>query len=199
MSITNLIPNPFLKSIILTMSLEKDSSSYIISHTILSYDSRKSNGGLPKIKIGKKCSIAANCTFVLSNHLIDTFSTCPSKHSLFSHKVGNPSSYSKGDIIIKNDVWIGANCTILDGITIGNGAVIAAGSIVTKDVPPYAIVGGNPAKIIKYRFSKELIDEIEETHFWDMDINDINKFDIHTKNIKELLNQIKEYLTSATH
>lgn len=134
-----------------------------------------------------------NCTFTLSNHLIDTFSTHPSETHLFSHKQGNPSSYSKGDIIIKNDVWIGTNCTFLDGITIGNGAVIAAGSVVTKDVPAYAIVGGNPAKIIKYRFSGEIIDEIEKSLFWEMDISDINKFNIHTKNIEEIVQQIKEY------
>ena len=134
-----------------------------------------------------------NCTFTLANHLLDTFSTSPCSISIFSHEKGNLSGYSKGDIIIKNDVWIGVNCTILDGITIGNGAVVAAGSIVTKDVPPYAIVGGNPAKIIKYRFSKEIIDEIEQTQFWDMDINEINTFNIHTKDITELLNRIKEY------
>jgi virginiamycin A acetyltransferase len=164
---------------------------------ILSYESRKSNGDLPKVKIGKKCSIATNCTFSLSNHLVDTFTTSPlTTRSLFSHGKGNTSSYSKGDIIIKNDVWIGANCTIIDGITIGNGAVIAAGSVVTKDVPAYAIVGGNPAKVIRYRFSRELIDEIEKVGFWEMDIAEINKFDIHTRNIDELLRQVKEYKSS---
>ena len=179
------------------MSLVKHETSYIIEpHHILSYDSRKADGNLPVIKIGKKCSIATNCTFTLSNHMLDTFSTCPPYTHLFSHKQGNPGSYSKGDIIIKNDVWIGANCTILDGITIGNGAVIAAGSVVTKDVPAYAIVGGNPAKLIKYRFSREIIEEIEQTMFWEMDMYEINKFDIHTKNIEELLRQIKEYKLS---
>jgi len=130
---------------------------------------------------------------MLAHHLIDRFSTYPSGSSLFSHQQGNLSSYSKGDIIIKNDVWICINCTIFDGITIGNGAVIAAGSVVTNDVPPYAIVGGVPAKIIKYRFSKEIIDEIERLGFWDMDINEINKFNIHTDNIEDLLRQIREY------
>ena len=176
------------------MSLEIHDSSYIMNpYNILSYDSRKSDGDLPKITIGKKCSIAMNCVFTLSNHLLDTFSTSPSGTSLFSHKQGSLSSYSKGDIIIKNDVWIGVNCIILDGITIGNGSVIAAGSTVTKDVPSYAIVGGNPAKIIKYRFSREIIDEIEKTQFWDIDITEINKFNIHTKNIYDLLDHIKEH------
>jgi acetyltransferase-like isoleucine patch superfamily enzyme len=177
------------------MALEKHHSSYIMEPCyVICYDSRKADGNLPTVKIGKKCSIAMNCTFTLSNHLLDTFSTHPSDRHLFPHKKGNTSSYSKGDIIIKNDVWIGVNSTILDGITIGNGAVIAAGAVVTKDVPPYAIVGGNPAKIIKYRFSKEIIDEIENSKFWDMDINTINKFDIHTKDIRSLLDKVKEYM-----
>jgi acetyltransferase-like isoleucine patch superfamily enzyme len=176
------------------MSLEKHESSYVIEpYNIVSYDCRKENGELPKVIIGKKCSIAMNCTFTLANHVVDKFSTSNSEISIFSHKNGNLSGYSKGDIVIKNDVWIGVNSTILDGITIGNGAVVAAGSVVTKSVPPYAIVGGNPAKIIKYRFSKDIIDEIESTHFWDMDMHDINKFDIHTKDVNELLDQIKEY------
>ena len=116
-----------------------------------------------------------------------------SNTSLFAHNKGNKHSYSKGDIIIKNDVWIGANCIILDGITIENGAVIAAGSVVTKNVPAYAIVGGNPAKIIKYRFSKDIIARIEQLQFWDMDMADIDKFDVFTKNIDELLTAVEEY------
>lgn len=176
------------------MSLIKSDSSYIIEpHHIISWDSRKANGELPTITIGKKCSIAINCTFTLSNHMTDTFSTYPPTRMLFPHNKGNPGSYSKGDIIIKNDVWIGANCTILDGITIGNGSVIAAGSVVVKDVPEYAIVGGNPAKVIKYRFTQDIIDEIAKTQFWDLPVEEINKFDICTKNIKELLIAINEY------
>jgi virginiamycin A acetyltransferase len=176
------------------MSLEQHYSSYIMNpYNIVSYDCRKQNGDLPKIIIGKKCSIAMNCTFTLANHLSNIFSTSPSSTNLFSHKMGNLSGYSKGDIIIENDVWIGCNCTILDGITIENGAIVAAGSIVTKNVPSYAIVGGNPAKILKYRFPKDIIDEIEATKFWDMDIDEINKFNIHTEDINELLNQIKAY------
>ena len=67
---------------------------------------------------------------------------------------------SKGDIIVENDVWIGYRATILSGVNIGQGAIIAAGSVVTKDVPPYAIVGGVPAKVIKYRFPPEMIGEL---------------------------------------
>ena len=180
--------------IIYIMSFKIDNSSYIISpYNIISYDCRKADGELPIIQVGKKCSIALNSTFTLAHHTIDAFSSYPSKTSIFSHGKGNSSGYSKGDIIIKNDVWIGVNCTILDGITIGNGAVIAAGSVVTRDVPAYAIVGGNPAKIIKYRFSSDIIDKIEKSQFWDMDISEIDKFDINTKNIEDLLDQINKY------
>ena len=177
--------------------LELDDSSYILEpYHIISHDSRKKDGVLPIIKIGKKCSIAMNCTFVLSNHQTDKFSTTNSENNLFTHKQGNTSSYSKGDIIIKNDVWIGANVTVLDGLTIGNGAVIAAGAVVVKDVPAYAIVGGNPAKVIKYRFSQNIIDELEEIGFWNLPIEEIELFDIHTKNIKGLSNILKVFVGS---
>ena len=67
-------------------------------------------------------------------------------------------SFPKGDIVIMNDVWIGYGCTVLSGVTIGSGSVLAARSVVTKDVPAYSIVGGNPARILKYRFNPEMID-----------------------------------------
>ena len=180
-----------------TPQMVLDNSSYIMNpYTLLSYDCRKENGELPIVHIGKKCSIAVNCTFIMANHLTDKFSTSVSDTNLFLHKQGNPSGYSKGDIIIKNDVWIGANCTILDGITIGNGAVIAAGSVVIKNVPPYSIVGGNPAKVVKYRFSQDIINDLERIGFWDLSIDEIKRFDIHTKDINGLLQKIREYKDS---
>jgi len=101
---------------------------------------------MQKIRIGKFCSIAHDVTFILGNHRVDWVSTYP--FSVFfdeaSHITGHP--LSNGDINIGNDVWIGKFSTIISGISIGNGAVIAANSFVTKDVPPYAIVSGNPAK-----------------------------------------------------
>jgi len=177
------------------MSLEKHATSYIVEPFFIeSHDSRKSNGDLPKIQIGKYCSIGRNCTFVLTQHLLNRFTTSPSPQDfhLFNHGRGNTSSYSKGDIIIKNDVWIGLNCTILDGITVGNGAVIGAGSVVTKDVKPYSIVGGNPAKIIKYRFSPELIERIEKLNFWNLPLEEIEKVNIWSENIEETIQEISK-------
>lgn len=76
---------------------------------------------------------------------------------------------------IGNDVWIGANVIILDGIEIGDGAVVAAGSVITKSVPPYAIVGGVPAKIIRYRFEKDKIEKLLILKWWDMDLAYLRK------------------------
>ena len=179
------------------MTCEIDESSYIVEpYTIVSADSRKENGDLPNITIGKYCSIANNCSFVLSNHLTNRFTTAPSKRHIFSHGQGNLSSYSKGDIIIKNDVWIGTNVTILDGLTIHNGAVVAAGAVVTKDVPAYSIVGGNPAKVIKYRFTPELIERIEALNFWDMSNEQIKEFDMWTDDIEGFIKKVTEHLNS---
>lgn len=184
--------NVWKKDKINTMIMCK--SSYIMEpYDVLSYDARKEDGNLPIIKVGKKCSIAKNCTFIVSHHTTNTFSTSVAPNNIFTHNQGNPSGYSKGDITIKNDVWIGANATLLDGITIGNGAVIAAGAVVVKDVPPYAIVGGNPAKLIKYRFSQDIVNELESLCFWDLPLEDINRFDIHTKDITEFIRKVRDF------
>ena len=72
---------------------------------------------------------------------------------------------AKGDIILEDDVWIGHSAIIMSGVTLGQGSIVAAGAVVTKDVPPYAIVGGNPAKIIKYRFEREVIEKLLKFDF----------------------------------
>jgi acetyltransferase-like isoleucine patch superfamily enzyme len=164
-------------------------------YLILNYDTRKSDGELPKIKIGKYCSIAINCTFLQSNHLLNRFTTYPSNlQHLFSHKQGNTSGYSRGDIIIGHDVWIGANCSILDNVIIGNGAVIAAGSIVTKNVDAYSIVGGNPARHIKYRLPQDIIKRISATNFWELPIEQIKTFNLWEEDINKILREIEDTL-----
>lgn len=111
------------------------------------------------IDIGNYVSIADNVKFILGgNHRYDTLSTYPFKVLICGEK---KEAYTNGKIVVEDDVWIGMDSIILSGVRIGKGAIIAAGSVVTKDVGPYSIVGGNPAKFIKYRFSKELIQMTE--------------------------------------
>ncbi|MBW4360340.1 CatB-related O-acetyltransferase [Flavobacterium sp. NAS39] len=88
-------------------------------------------------------------------------------------KIADQDIISKGSIKIGNDVWIGTHSVILSGVTIGNGAIIASNSVVTTDVPPYAIVGGSPAKILKYRFDNEVIDKLKIIKWWDWDVEKI--------------------------
>ena len=111
-----------------------------------------------KLVIGSYCSIGENVVFLLGlEHRLNTISTFPFKSQCLS---GEYEALSKGDIVIDDDVWIGYGAAIMSGVHIGQGAVIAAGAVVTKDVPPYAIVGGVPAKVIKYRFKEEMIEEL---------------------------------------
>lgn len=113
-----------------------------------------------KLIIGNYCSIAGGTTFLLGGeHNLDTISTYPFKVRLFGEE---REAGSKGDIVIKDDVWIGQNAIICSGVTVGQGAVVAAGAVVTKDVEPYAIVGGNPAKFIKYRLGESLRKKLEK-------------------------------------
>lgn len=120
------------------------------------------SGSQGKLRIGSWCSIARGVTFVMNNeHPMEHLSTFPFITLVFSER--QLEVRSKGGITVGDDVWIGCNALVLDGVTIGQGAVIAAGAIVTKDVPPYAIVAGIPAKVIKYRFGESTIEEL--VHF----------------------------------
>ncbi|MBU2995298.1 CatB-related O-acetyltransferase [Cellulophaga baltica] len=137
-----------------------------------------------KLIIGKFCMIASDVKFIMNgaNHLTNSLTTYP--FAIFGNGWENAmegKSYpQKGNINIGNDVWIGYNATIMAGVTIGDGAIIATNSTVIKDVEPYSIVGGNPAKEIKKRFPKETISKLLELKWWNWDIEKI------TKNIKNL-------------
>lgn len=123
--------------------------------------------------IGNFCSIASTAQFLLGGeHLLDRISTYPFQEKILKTGI---DTLSKGKVELKDDVWVGEGALIMSGVTIGQGAVVAAGAIVTKDVPPYAIVGGAPAKIIKYRFDKELIRQLIKVDYEKLTIEMISQ------------------------
>lgn len=128
--------------------------------------------GPDKLVIGKFCAIATGVTFIMggANHKIDCVSTYPFPimgggwETHMDLLMGLPS---RGDTIIGNDVWIGYQATIMAGVHIGDGAIIASKAVVTQDVPPYAIVGGNPGRVLRHRFPPETVDALLELRWWD--------------------------------
>ena len=124
--------------------------------------------GTTQLRIGNYCSIGPEVLFVPSaDHYTDRISTFPFHAKCISTDA--LEGIGKGDIIVEDDVWIGCRVTVLSGVHIGQGAVVAAGSVVNKDVPPYAIVGGVPAKVIKYRFEPEMIEELMKIDYSKLD------------------------------
>ncbi len=146
-----------------------------------------------KLIIGKFCSIAQNVKiFIGGNHRVDWISTFPFKffEAVFPNAFdieGHPSS--KGNVVIGNDVWIGHSATILSGISIGNGAVIATHAVITKNIGAYEIWAGNPAKMVRKRFTDEQIKQLEKINWWNWKIERINE---EVKNLSS--EQIDEFI-----
>lgn len=154
----------------------------------------KVSSRINKIKIGGFSSIASNVLIQEYYHRYDKISTYFMSNNIFDEGI-ECDIFSKGKINIEEDVWIGANSVILSGVTIGRGSIIGAGSVVTKDIPRYSIAVGNPAKVIKFRFTKDEQEYLENSKWWQWDIEkivdnkDMFKYSINNENLLRLLNK----------
>jgi acetyltransferase-like isoleucine patch superfamily enzyme len=127
-----------------------------------------------RVQIGKFCSLADGVKFVFGHHATNQVGTFPIR-ALCCGYAPYFDAKSKGHIEIGNDVWIGLNVIILSGVKIGDGAIIAAGSVVTKSIPPYSIYGGVPAKFIKHRLGEDQISQLQKIQWWDWPIEKIRE------------------------
>ena len=145
-------------------------------------------------EIGKFCAISWDVTINAISHPHDSLSISAFPYVPYVGNFVTERTQSYLKVIIKNDVWIGANSVIMPGVIIGNGAIIGAGAVVTKDVPDYAIVVGVPAKVIKYRFSEEIIKQLLKLEWWNWDRevieNNIHLFQSEIN--EEIINELKK-------
>lgn len=164
--------------------------SVIGDFTYCSYDTKIINAN-----IGKFCSIASRVTIGAAEHPLDWVSTSPVfenvKNSGTSIRFANEELPPVKTTNIGHDVWIGEGAMIKQGVTIGNGAVIGAMAMVTKDVPAYSIVAGVPAKVLRYRFTEEIIKDMEEIEWWNLDDNTLKKVGKYIKEPKKFISTIK--------
>lgn len=150
----------------------------------------------PNTKMGKFCSIGKNCELGAFDHPTTWLSSSAIQYNLKLHFPDYIDDFEQKKIIrptetiFGNDVWVGSLAIVKRGLNIGNGAIIAGGSVVVKDVPPYAIVGGVPAKVLKYRFDEETINRLESIKWWDMPIGSLKK--ISFDNILKALDELEE-------
>ena len=147
-----------------------------------------------RLIIGKFCSIASDVKFIMNggNHRTDWFTNYP--FPVFGHgwETAMPADWPhKGDMLIGNDVWIGYGATLMPGVQIGDGAIIASQSVVTKSVKPYTVVGGNPAQVIRQRFNPGTIQTLLELQWWQWDVEKI------TRNLKAICGADLELLQQA--
>lgn len=197
--IFSIIPNNFLCVSNIERNVRLGNNVRVAPRHLLSnvcikdYSYISSNSSIRNTEIGKYCSIGENFISGAAIHPTDCISTSPLFYSTRNQcgrvllRENTIEEYKP--VHIGNDVFIGANVTILSGIDIGDGAIIAAGAVVTKDVMPYSIVGGIPAKVIKYRFNKETIARLCEIKWWEWPDNRMSEIVRYFNNVEEFVNK----------
>jgi len=168
---------------------------YKVSLGEYSYIAR--NADITNTEIGRFCSIGPNFCCGLGIHPTNGISTSPTFYSTARQNgvtfVAENKVVESKRIIIGNDVFIGANVTVLDGVTIGNGAVIGAGAVVTKDIPPYAIAVGVPAKILKYRFDSDQIEKLLKLEWWNFEGEKLKEVEKYFFDVEEFILNCSEF------
>ncbi len=158
--------------------------TYINNGTTIFYGSR----------VGRYCSIGKKCEIGTVDHPIDWLSTSSVSYNMDGHFPKFKNTLQQRDfeqtegVNIGHDVWIGSLVVVKSGLTIGHGAIVAAGTVVTKDIPPYAIMGGVPAKIIRYRFNEETIEKLLQSKWWEREIEELS--DINFEDVDQALIQL---------
>ena len=190
------LPGSSIKNSSFEKPSKAEARSTIIDSSFGRYSYCGYNCTIINCKIGRFTSISDNVSVGLSHHPIEWVSTSPAfyfgKDSIPKNVAKLEYDTSSKETIIGNDVWIGDGVFIKDGISIGDGAVIGARSVVTKDVPPFAIVAGNPAKIIKMRFSDNIIKKMLIVQWWNMNVDELSKFTQYINNPETMILRISE-------
>lgn len=186
---------PSIKNSFISKFSKVEAGSQVVNSTFEKHSFCGYNCTILNTKIGKYTSIASDVKIGLVQHPIDWLSTSPvfyKGRDSIKTKISEFEFNNKVTTIIGNDVWIGEGCFIKQGVIVGDGSIVGMGSVVTKDVEPYAIVVGNPAKLIKYRFSIEIIAKLENLKWWDLDEELLRKKSSKVTNIDAFLAEFEK-------
>lgn len=190
-----IINRPALRNCQIDKTAKVGTGSNCIGVTMGRYSYMGKNNSVCNASIGSFCSIASYCAIGGGAHPLDMVSTSPVFYkgkNIFGKNFANISKEINQTVLIGNDVWIGENVFINDGISIGDGVVIGAHSVVTHDIPAYAVVAGVPARVIRYRFSDDQIGKLLSIKWWEWSEEKLQKYGQTFKSIDQFLGEITE-------